>query len=305
MVLTREQRFIIKRDLVDEIDRDNQKWSFRKVNMLLSEFGCNPISPYYNDDYGFEDAIVGLEDADLIAMRTVVLESPPTDITPRVDAELELDATPIWKPGMIRVFLSHSARHKKFASEVAEALSPMGISGFVAHDSMTYDHDWQHQIEVGLKTMEAFVVILHPEVNDSAWCQQEIGWAQGANTPFYLVRLGADPAGFIGRTQYPQVLPEDARKTAELILQWLTSKKRFAEPLVGGLLSALEASVTYIDSIAATNKLVQLDSLTEGQWQRLDNAVLENDQVGGSGGACRKLQSFYRQHKREWPPVKS
>ena len=304
MALTREQRFIIKRDLVDEIYADTERWGYRDINLLLGEFDCEPLS-WQDEEYRFEDAIVNLKDADLLSMYTLVLEKPPTGITPQAAAELELDITPIWKPGMVRLFLSHSARHKKFASEVAEALEPLGISGFVAHESMTFDHGWQDQILVGLRTMQAFVVLLHSEVNESAWCQQEIGWAQGSDTPHYLVRLGVDPAGFIGRIQYPQVNPEDAKQVAALILQWLTGKDEFAEPLIAGLLSALETSTGFIDSIRITDQLAQVKSLTDEQWQRLDNAVLDNDQVGNSGGARNNLRPFYQVHKRQWPPVKS
>ncbi|WP_194928819.1 toll/interleukin-1 receptor domain-containing protein [Pseudactinotalea sp. HY158] len=233
----------------------------------------------------------------------MVVGTPPAELSPRATAEFALDATPIWRNGMVRMFLSHSAKHKKFASKVAQALAPMGIDGFVAHDSMSFDHDWQDQIQVGLKTMDVFVVLLHKEVNESAWCQQEIGWAQGASTPIYLVRLGADPAGFVGRKQYPQVFPEDAEQVATKLFQWLSAKEEFAQALIDGQLSALDASRSYIESISITKGLVQVASLSEAQWQRLDSAVLNNGQVGGSGGARRNLEPFYVEHRREWPLV--
>ncbi|MGO2141466.1 MAG: toll/interleukin-1 receptor domain-containing protein [Leucobacter sp.] len=303
MALTRELRFQVKSELLEAIESDNQKWSFRKVNLLLSEYNCEPI-PDYSSDYGFEDAIQSLNDGDLVSMYTLVLGNEPAGISPKTSAELKLDDTPIWQPGKLRVFLSHSAKHKKFAAEVADALSGAGVSGFVAHDSMSFDQSWQDQIELGLSTMDALVVLLHPEVNNSAWCQQEIGWGLGSGIPFYLVRLGVDPAGFIGRTQYPQVPADKPQAAAKAVLSWLASRQEFAAPLIDGLLSALTASESFIESMAITSRIAQLPSLTEEQWQKLDNAALDNDQVYRSGGACRNLEPFYRTHKRQWPPVK-
>ncbi|WP_257478502.1 toll/interleukin-1 receptor domain-containing protein [Acidipropionibacterium jensenii] len=299
MALTKDQRFALERDLFEEIESNQQKWPPREVNLLLDTYGCS--QNYTN----FEVAIANLTDVDLISMCTATLEHPAIPITPQATAELELDITPIWTPGMVRVFLSHSAIHKKFASEVAAALAPFGITGFVAHESMTVDHNWQDQIRLGLRTMDAFVILLHTEVNTSNWCQQEIGWAQGANKPLYLVRLGADPSGFIGSIQYPRGDPDDPVAVAEIILQWLTKREDFSEPLVGGLLSALEASTSFIDSIAIASNIAQLDSLTDGQWERLDKAVLGNDQVKNCQGACNKLRTLYRRHKRQWPSAQA
>jgi hypothetical protein len=169
---------------------------------------------------------------------------------------------------------------------------------------MSFDQSWQDRIELGLSTMSALVVLLHPEVNDSAWCQQEIGWAMGASVPIYLVRLGVDPSGFIGRTQYPQVAGDKPLEAANAVLAWLASRDEFATPLIDGLPAALAASESFIDSMYITGRIALLSALTEEQWLRLDAAVLDNDQVHGSGAAKRNLQPFYRRHKKPWPPVK-
>lgn len=49
MALTRELRFRIKSDLLEAIEADSQQWSFRKVNLLLSEYNCEPIHDYSSD----------------------------------------------------------------------------------------------------------------------------------------------------------------------------------------------------------------------------------------------------------------
>lgn len=303
MALTRDLRFSIKSEMMESIQGNNQKWPFRKINLLLREYGCATLSDDYDDDYGFEDAIASLSDADLIEMFELVTGHPPLGVTPKAVAEQQLDTTPLWMPDKVRVFLSHSSKHKRFAGQVASELDQMGICGFVAHDSMKVDRIWQDQIEIALRTMQALVVLLHDEVNRSAWCQQEIGWALGSETPIYLLRIGADPSGFVGRTQYPQVVTANAKDAANLILSWLADQVHFKDPLIDGLITALGNSESFIESMQITARIIQLPSLSEEQWLRLDAAVVDNDQVHSSGGASRTLQPFYRKHKRRWPPM--
>ncbi|MEZ5182200.1 MAG: hypothetical protein R2702_10055 [Acidimicrobiales bacterium] len=55
------------------------------------------------------------------------------------------------------------------------------------------------QLEQALRTMQAFVALVHPEVNQSAWCQQEIGWALGRRVP-HVLRVGVDQRASSGGT---------------------------------------------------------------------------------------------------------
>lgn len=48
---------------------------------------------------------------------------------------------------------------------------------------MQYTKPWQLQIEKALGTMQAFVALVHPEFNDSVWCQEEVGWALSRRGP--------------------------------------------------------------------------------------------------------------------------
>jgi hypothetical protein len=47
----------------------------------------------------------------------------------------------------VRLFMSHSARHRELVGKVADELAIVGIHGFVAHNTMTYSRPWQAQIE--------------------------------------------------------------------------------------------------------------------------------------------------------------
>lgn len=66
---------------------------------------------------------------------------------------------------------------------------------------MTYTLARQVQIERAPNTADALVALVHPEVNESPWCQQEIGWAHGRGIPVFCVRIGATPTGFPSSVQ--------------------------------------------------------------------------------------------------------
>lgn len=217
---------------------------------------------------------------------------------------LEVVESSLWKPGYVRVFLSHSARHKKFVGEVADELAVSGIHAFVAHDTMQYELPWQEQIEEALRSMQAFVAITHQEFLDSPWCQQEVGWALGRRVPNYVVRFPVDPAGFIGRTQWPQGFNGSAGDVAQTILAWVSGIPELSDQIADGLLVALRSAGNYIDAGAAAQRIATIDSLTPQQWAALAGIYWSNDQVSGAVLVRRELVPYYETHGQTWPPPK-
>lgn len=282
-----------------EIERDDSKWTFERTNLLLSEFGYTPLDWRDNrEEFTFGDSVREASDVDLIEMFSIISGADKID----VQAQLDAAESTLWKPGYVRVFLSHSALHKKFIGEVANELAVSGIHAFVAHDTMEYEEPWQDQIEHGLRTMQAFVAITHPEFLTSAWCQQEVGWALGRAVPNYVIRYPDDPAGFIGRTQWPQAADERYRDVAARILEWVSRMPEFSDQIATGLLSALRAAENYIDAGATATRIATVNTLTPQQWNELAEIYHTNDQVGGAGLVRKALQPFYHSHEETWPP---
>jgi hypothetical protein len=206
-----------------------------------------------------------------------------------------------WPPDLVRLFLSHSALHKQFAGEVAENLRGVGVYGFVAHDTMTVTLPWQDQIEHALTTAEALVVLGHPEVNTSAWCQQEIGWAYGRGIPVLFIRIGADPAGFPGRTQWPSAFGKDPDEVARTITGWLNTQPTLSDRITAGLIKALEVAGSFYDARDAARALNAVGTLTAEQWDAVDQIVRTNDQVGRSIWAHEALTPLYDRAGRAIP----
>jgi hypothetical protein len=223
--------------------------------------------------------------------------------------EVETEATSAadlgnWKHDYVRVFLSHSADHKNFVGEIASELAVVGIHGYVAHDTMEYTKPWQTQIEMALATMQAFVAIIHPGFNESPWCQAEAGWALGRRIPHYAVRMGSDPAGFLGRDQWPSCVSQTAAQVARVVAKWVTSLPGLGTTMFDGLLAALESSGNYMDAGATANRIAALGTLSEEQFDRIDKVWWTNDQLFGGLLPTRAMKPLYLAHARAWPPPK-
>lgn len=300
MPLSRRERFSLKSQMIETVTED-RSWTFQRTNLLLGEYGFQTLDPYDNNgELTFADSIREISDSDLIEMYSLITGTELAD----VQAQIDTAESPLWKSGYVRVFLSHSAAHKQFIGQVANELAVSGIHAFVAHDTMEYEQPWQDQIELGLRTMQAFVAIIHPEFLPSAWCQQEIGWALGRGVPQYAIRYPADPAGFIGRTQWPQGGEMNHRQVAALILEWVSRIPEFSDQIVEGLLAALRAAENYMDAGATAKRIATIDTLTPAQWAELAEIYHANDQVGGAGLVGRELAPYYRAHSQSWPPTR-
>lgn len=299
--LSRRERVRLLRRLVELLTArdDSPRWTAESINVLFLEFGLEPADgddPYWADV--MTRRLSAVDDLALQELYGTVFDEPAAGASPGAS---ELDAGGLWRSGMVRLFLSHSARHKAFAGDVAEGLTAVGVSAFVAHDVMEVTRPWQSQIERALRSAEAFAVLLHEEVNASAWCQQEIGWALGRGLPYFVVRMGADPAGFPGATQWPSAYGSDARDVVRHVAGWLNRDEALSARVAGGLLVALREAGSYYAAEAGAKALDSLGTLPGDQLAELDKIVLENDQVGGSVLATRALSPLYARHQRHWP----
>ncbi|KAA9393848.1 toll/interleukin-1 receptor domain-containing protein [Kocuria coralli] len=297
MSLSRTERFRLKSQ-VCEVIRNDDRWADPQINILLAEFGLERIELGWRSGDSLEEALVPLTDPDLIELSALVLDKSIDDV--RANA-VESDPGN-WHPGKVRLFLSHSAQHKEFVGEIADELAVVGVHGFVAHDTMAFNEPWQTQIEQALRTMDAFVLLTHSEVNESAWCHQEVGWAFGRGVPIYAVRIGADPKGFMGSNQWPSCSSSNAREIADAINQWLIGIDDLGEVMVQGLFTALYETTDYMSSGAISKRVATLASLTEGQWERLNRIYWSNDQVYHCVLANKALEPFYKKHKKQFPP---
>jgi hypothetical protein len=298
MALSRKDRFNMKTQLLEGLG--TLEWDSNRINVLLREFKLQPFTGQF-DHPSLEEIIAEVTDETLTELYTLVMG---VDVDAVGDVVESAAGDGGWKPNFARVFLSHSAKHKKFVGEVADELALVGVHGFVAHDTMAFSKPWQSQIEQALRSMQAFVAIIHPEFNPSPWCQQEVGWARGRRVPFYAVRYGVDPAGFIGRDQWPSAAGQNPAQVATIISRWVSALPELGTAVTKGLFESLRTAPSFIDAGTAAKRIVSLGSLTADQWDRLDTIFWSNNQIYGGALPSNALQPFYRENQRQWPPAK-
>jgi hypothetical protein len=165
------------------------------IDLTLKQFGL-PWSDIWS----------GQNDAYVIEMTGKASDETLIELAKHLGFILEFPAAShiepaFWRKGMFRLFISHLAVHKQWASHLQEALLPYGISAFVAHSDIEPATEWQDQIETALLTCDALVALLHEKFHESKWTDQEIGFAMGRPVPVCSVHFGETPYGFIGRFQ--------------------------------------------------------------------------------------------------------
>lgn len=297
MGMSHRDRFRLKSQVVERLTHGDG-WTFDKTNLLFGEFGLETF-----DGNGFgptiADTIANLSDDTLVELYSVVLDLDIVEVEGSVET---IGSEGNWKPGYVRTFLSHSASHQKFVGEVADELAVSGIHGFVAHTTMTVSKPWQTQIEQALRSMQAFVALVDSEFKGSAWCQQEVGWALGRRVPYFVVRIGADPVGFIGRDQWPDASDNDARKVASQISTWVSGLDELGTSVVDGMFTALRSATNYFDAEAAVKRLVTLGDLTDEQFDELEEIWWSNDQLYRGVLPSKAMKPFYQENGRAWPP---
>ena len=297
MAMSRGERVRLKSRVIETLGSND--WTLDRTNVLLKEFGLEPID---GDRFGpsLPDVIANVTDELLIELYSVVtgveLDEVEADVAAADDGN--------WKDGYFRLFLSHSAVHKKFVGDIAGDLEVMGIHGFVAHDTMEVSRPWQTQIEKALRTMHAFVAIVHPEFNQSAWCHEEVGWALGRRVPRYVIRMGADPAAFIGREQWPSWTGRSASEVAGVVATWITGLAGHGTAVFDRLVAALKDAPSFVDAGATAGLIAALGTLSDEQFRRIEEVWYTNDQLYGGVLPTRAMQRVYAANGRAWPPPK-
>lgn len=231
-----------------------------------------------------------------VAIRPV-LEDPAKTLVPRV---APVDVEHLWTPGMLRLFISHVAKHKVAVSKLKWQLCKYGISSFVAHEDIEPNREWQNEIELALRSMHALVALLTPEFHESRWTDQEVGIALGKGSLVIAVRLGLDPYGFIGKVQGLPGSLDDPVSLASSIVDLLLKHKSTADKMQEALIVGLEKATSFDAAKVVTKKIAGLRHITAGQLDRMQASVKTNDQVAGSFGVPERLQQIVQRFK---PPV--
>jgi hypothetical protein len=166
-------------------------------------------------------------------------------------------APTFWKPNCLRLFLSHLSASRRKATALKASLDAWGISAFIAHQDIEPTKEWQTEIEAALSTMDVLVALLEPGFRDSAWTDQEVGYALGRNIDAVPLLIGVDPHGFIGKIQGIHVKGKVPGKVGNELVLALVKRPRLRDKLLSGLARALASS----DPLPRQEKIRVLDGV--------------------------------------------
>lgn len=241
-----------------------------------------------------------------------------------------------WEPTFLRLFVSHTNTHRTFAGDLKRALRAFAIDGFVAHDDIEPNRQWEDVISVTLAECEALAVILSEDVRASAWVDQECGWAMGRGVPVISIDIGCRPYGFLGRYQALAGRERTVPEIARLVFGVLGVDERTADAMAAALIANLngahddirskidllvqmmptlstqqlghwadqlivgfERSASYDDARPRFDLLMRMPKLSEIQLNRIESAHGEGSAIANQvGGVFRAAVRRYRRTVR-------
>lgn len=191
------------------------------------------------------------------------------------------DTLAIWRPRLLRLFITHRDEHKRQANSLAKALEDYGVSAFVAHDTIGAMEDWKKQILKGLETMEVMLAFLTDDLELSTFCNQEIGYALGRRVPIIPLKLQqADPPGFISSDQALRGSIDQAADSAPEVYKLLVEKLGQRTRLHPVFIEAFAKSSSYAEAEVRFDRLAQhVTKLTEEEEKEVVEAYNENSQL--------------------------
>lgn len=205
----------------------------------------------------------------------------------------------------MRVFLSYRENEEgeKYASALREELAILGINAIIASHSIRPGADWAQMILGHLAESSALLCIASRGYTDSAWCQQEIGWAIGHNIPALWIRYDSaeQSTGFLKSKQdFIPSEPLDEAEIARSVGTWLAMEPRTREEMRATLLRALTFSSTYQQTRDIAHVLATLDSLTDDEWKQINDAAANNRQVREAVSYSERAKSTSGIPVTEW-----
>ena len=194
----------------------------------------------------------------------------------------------LWGEGAVRVFISHTSKHKREAANLKIWLSGYGIASFVAHEDIEPMKEWQVELERALRSMGLFVALLTEDFSQSDWTDQEVGFAVAANVPIVPIRMGRNPYGFIEKYQaFPT--GDFNSSIAVSVLRFALEDEKLKAEATDVLIFALRHSSNFDASKRLAPQLKSIPELTDSQEKALVDAFNENSQVSQAWGVTETI----------------
>ena len=190
------------------------------------------------------------------------------------------DEERIWASKPIRLFISHRDSVKTQVHKLAADLGNYDISSFVAHDAIEPDEDWQKEIKLALQSMDAMLAYVSDDFFDSAWTNQEIGYALARQVPVITIKIGQkDPAGFIRHKQAIRGDSQNANVNAKKVYETLQKKVTELPRYRAWLIDKFVNAHSFHAASAAFEHLKKITDIQGEEALQLVSAFNSNEQL--------------------------
>jgi hypothetical protein len=267
------------------------KRTWSEIDLILGQFGMTIADQWEGDEHSYVIAMIQYsEDTSLGALHQF--------LTGQTDIEGVASGPHPWKGDGVRLFMSHRAERQGEVGQVASKLSLYGIDAFVAHTSIEPSLEWQDVIEAALRSCKAMAVFLHHGFHDSDWCDQEVGFAMARRVPVLPLRFDLNPYGFMGKLQAEVCTDLNPYSVALNILEWIKRTPLLQDALTESLVSALEDSQGFDQTIRVLPMLEARERLEPEQLKRMGDAAESNSQVYMAyfGEAPKRIRTLVSKH---------
>ena len=183
---------------------------------------------------------------------------------------------------VIKIFLSHSDKDKKIASELKSKLSKHGLSVFLAHEDIDGGSDWVSQLYGEIQNSKIFIMLLTKNYHPSYFTDQETGVAINCKKTILPICIDETrPYGFASSKQaivcsFPF---EDSIIKKIVNISKTASIPKFSN--LDNLISKLINSNSYTESARIATQLKEYSEFSEAQLTQLVSAY-DNPQVNYS-----------------------
>ncbi len=216
-------------------------------------------------------------------------------------APTDIEIHRLWPEGRFRLFLSHVSTHRITVSQLKEALSLRGVASFVAHEDIEPSLEWQHEIELALRSMHGLAALITPDFHPSRWTDHEVGWALGRGVLVVPVRLGTDPYGLMGKIQGVRGALERPKALAESLTRTLLTNSQTFGEMRRAVVNSFAAATSNQMALALGRLLAEtITEVTDEEKASLWQACTDNAHVAGAVGVSEAIYSKFGE-----PPAKA
>ncbi len=255
-------------------DEDDQEWT--ELDLVLRQFGFPTSETWHSGgkrDYALAHLESGSDDA-LVELDRYLFGA---------DSQPDPDPADVpWEPGTFRLFVSHTSANAGLAGDISRYFGRWRLDAFVAHQTIEPTKEWERVIDAALRTCDAMAVLVTPDLLNSKWCDQEVGYALHRQVPIVPVRLGADPHGFIAKFQgATPVLASEAAWIADSIFRALAQNAALRAAMAAPVVHRFAAS-TNVEGTRSNFELlaeVQEDAWTRDLVDIAARSIRENRQI--------------------------